>query len=230
MIPLRDEVPTRSFPLITVILIATNLLVYLYQLFLPEAVLNAMVYKWAYIPIEYTRFVQVYPELALPFGVTVFSSMFLHGGFMHLAGNMLYLWIFGNNIEDYLGRVKFVIFYLLSGIAAVAIYTIVDSGSEVPLIGASGAIAGVMGAYIVLYPNARVHTIIFLGFFIQAVRIPAKILLAFWFILQVISGLPTLMGSSQGGVAWFAHVGGFAFGWLYFKLTKKRPLNQYWVS
>lgn len=230
MIPLRDDVPTRSFPLITVIFIAVNVAIYLYQFFLPESLLNAMVYKWAYIPIEYTHFVQIDPGLSVPFGVTVFTSMFLHGGFMHLVGNMLYLWIFGNNIEDYLGKVKFIIFYLISGIAAVATYTIFDASSEIPLIGASGAIAGVMGAYMVLYPNARVHTIIFLGFFIQAVRIPAKILLVFWFILQVISGLPSLLGPSEGGVAWFAHVGGFVFGWLYFKLTNKRPLNQYWIS
>ncbi len=228
MIPLRDEVPTRHFPLITVILIAINVAVYLYQLFLPELQLNIMVYKWAFIPIEYTRFEQVYPELAVPYGLTVFTSMFLHGGFMHLAGNMLYLWIFGNNIEDYLGKVKFVVFYLVSGIAAVALFTIFDPNSEVPMIGASGAIAGVMGAYMVLFPNARIHTIIFLGFFIQAVRVPAKILLVFWFAMQIIFGLPSLLGPSQGGVAWFAHVGGFAFGWLYFRLTNKRPLNQYW--
>ncbi len=228
MIPLRDEVPTRHFPIVTVILIAVNVLVYVYQFFLPDLQLNIMVYKWAYIPIEYTRFEQVYPELAVPFGLTVFTSMFLHGGFMHLAGNMLYLWIFGNNIEDQLGKIKFIIFYLVSGIAAVALFTAFDPSSEVPMIGASGAIAGVMGAYMVLFPNARIHTIIFLGFFIQAVRVPAKILLVFWFAMQIIFGLPSLMGPSQGGVAWFAHVGGFAFGWLYFKLTNKKPYNQYW--
>jgi membrane associated rhomboid family serine protease len=228
MIPLRDEVPTRNFPIITVILIAVNVMVYLYQLFLAPPAYEAMLYKWAFIPIEYTRAVQVVPELSVPYGVTIFSSMFLHGGFMHLAGNMLYLWIFGNNIEDYLGKVKFIIFYLISGIAAVATFTVVDPASEVPLIGASGAIAGVMGAYMVLYPNARVHTLIFLGFFIQSVRVPAKILLIFWFVLQVISGLPTLAGPSRGGVAFFAHVGGFAFGWLYFKLTRKRPAYDYW--
>lgn len=228
MIPLRDEVPTRTFPIITILLIAANVAVYLYQMFLPDPALTIMVYKWAYIPVEYTRFVQVYPELSVPFGVTAFTSMFLHGGFMHLAGNMLYLWIFGNNIEDYLGKVKFVIFYLISGLAAVATYTIFDPSSEIPLIGASGAIAGVMGAYMVLYPNAKVHTLIFLGFFIQSVRIPAKILLIFWFVLQIIMGLPTLTGPSRGGVAFFAHVGGFAFGWLYFKLTRKRPAYDYW--
>ncbi len=164
MIPLRDEVPTRHFPLITVVLIAMNVAVYLYQLFLPEPLLNVMVYKWAYIPIEYTRFEQVYPELSVPYGLTVFTSMFLHGGFMHLAGNMLYLWIFGNNIEDYLGKIKFIIFYLISGIAAVALFTAFDPGSEVPMIGASGAIAGVMGAYMVLFPNARIHASFFLAF------------------------------------------------------------------
>lgn len=229
MIPLRDDVPTRTFPIVTVILIAANVAIYLYQLFLSESAYTAMVYRWAYIPFEYTGGGQVVPDLAVPYGVTVITSMFLHGGFMHVAGNMLYLWIFGNNIEDYLGKVKFIIFYVISGFAAVATYTIFDPHSQVPLIGASGAIAGVMGAYMVLYPKARVQTLIFLGFFIQAVRIPAKILLVFWFVLQIISGLPGLMGPSQGGgVAWFAHVGGFVFGWLYFKLAKKRPSINTW--
>ena len=228
MIPLRDDVPTRTFPIVTVILIAVNVAIYLYQIFLSEPMHTAMVYKWAYIPVEYTSRTQVVPDLAVPYGVTVITSMFLHGGFMHVAGNMLYLWIFGNNIEDYLGKVKFIIFYVISGLAAVVTYTIFDPHSEIPLIGASGAIAGVMGAYMVLYPNARVQTLIFLGFFIQSVRVPAMILLVFWFILQIISGLPGLVGPSQGGVAWFAHVGGFAFGWLYFKLSKKRPSINYW--
>lgn len=228
MIPLRDEIPTRTFPLVTVLIIIANVAVYLYQLFLNEYAYTAMVYKWAYIPIEYTQFVQVNPELAVPYGTTVLTSMFLHGGFLHLAGNMLYLWIFGNNIEDYLGKIKFIIFYVVSGLAAVGLFTAVDPNSSVPMIGASGAIAGVMGAYLVLYPDARVHTLIFLGFFIQTVRISAKVLLVIWFILQIVSGLPSLMGPSRGGVAWFAHVGGFVFGWLYFRLTRKRPAYDYW--
>lgn len=224
MIPIRDEIPTRRFPIVTVTLIVVNVLIHFYQVLLSGHAATVFIYKWAYIPVEYTQFVQVYPQLALPFGVTVFSSMFLHGGIMHLAGNMLYLWIFGNNIEDYLGRIKFIIFYLVSGIVAVAVYTVTEPNSEIPLVGASGAIAGILGAYLVLYPRARIHTILILGFFIQSVRLPAMILLGFWFILQVVSGLPALVSGPQGGgVAWFAHIGGFAFGFLYFKLTRKRP-------
>ncbi|MCC6963720.1 MAG: rhomboid family intramembrane serine protease [candidate division Zixibacteria bacterium] len=226
MFPLRDEVPTRSFPLITVLFIAVNVLVYIYQLTLDEPAVQALVYKWAYIPIEYTHFTQVYPQLAVPYGVTVITSMFMHGGFMHLAGNMLYLWIFGNNVEDNLGKLHFIVFYLLSGIAAVGLHTVLDPNSEVPLIGASGAIAGVLGAYMVLYPKARVHTVIFLGFFVQVVRIPAGVLLIIWFGLQILYGLPGLLSEGGGGVAWFAHVGGFAFGWLYFKLLRRRPAYE----
>ncbi len=226
MFPLRDEVPTRSFPAITILFIAINALVYIYQLTLDESTLNMMVYKWAYIPIEYTHFTQVYPQLAVPYGLTVITSMFMHGGFMHLAGNMLYLWIFGNNVEDNLGKLHFIIFYLLSGIAAVGLHTVLDPNSEIPLIGASGAIAGVLGAYMVLYPKARVHTVIFLGFFVQVVRVPAKVLLVIWFGLQLLYGLPGLVGGTGGGVAWFAHVGGFVFGWLYFKLLRRRPAYE----
>jgi membrane associated rhomboid family serine protease len=137
---------------------------------------------------------------------------------------MLYLWIFGSNIEDFFGPVKFIGFYIISGIFATAIYTVTDMNSEIPLIGASGAIAGLLGAYLVLYPQARVQTLLMLGFFIQFVRVPAKILLGFWIAIQIISGLLGLFaGPSGGGTAWFAHIGGFAFGYFYFKLTRKKP-------
>ena len=218
MFPIGDDNSARrGTPVVTFALIAINVAVFLIELQRGDA----FVTKWAFIPARFSND----PGADVS---TLITAMFMHGGWMHLGGNMLYLWIFGNNIEDYLGKVKFVIFYVISGLAAVVTYTIFDPHSEIPLIGASGAIAGVMGAYMVLYPNARVQTLIFLGFFIQSVRVPAKILLVFWFILQIISGLPGLVGPSQGGVAWFAHVGGFAFGWLYFKLSKKRPSLNYW--
>jgi membrane associated rhomboid family serine protease len=223
MIPLRDDIPTRHFPIVTIVLIAANVAVYVYQLTLTGYQYQAMIFKWGFIPIEYTKSVQVYEELAVPYGVTAFTSMFVHGGFMHLAGNMLYLWIFGNNIEDYLGKVKFIIFYLVSGAAALGLFTLTSPHSQVPLVGASGAIAGVLGAYVALYPRARVLALVFLGFFIQTVRVPAFILLGFWFVLQILYGLPSLLADSQGGgVAWFAHVGGFVFGYLLFKLTGKK--------
>lgn len=224
MIPLRDDNPTRSFPIVTALLIAINVVVYVFQLTLNEHQYVAMIYRWGYIPIEYTHFVQVYPQLALPYGLTVLSSMFVHGGFMHLAGNMLYLWIFGNNIEDYLGVVKYVLFYLASGVAAILLFTITSPSSEVPLVGASGAIAGVLGAYVALFPRARVLALVFLGFFIQTVRVPAAVLLGVWFIMQILFGLPSLLAESGGGgVAWFAHVGGFVFGYAIFKLTRRKP-------
>lgn len=223
MIPLRADIPTRRFPIVTASLIAVNVAVYLYQLTLNEYQYGAMIFRWGYLPIEYTRFVQVYPQLAVPYGLTVFTSMFVHGGFMHLAGNMLYLWIFGNNIEDFFGKTKFIIFYLVSGITAVALFTVTSPASEVPLVGASGAIAGVLGAYVALYPRARILALVFLGFFIQTVRVPAAVLLGFWFVLQLLYGLPSLLADSQGGgVAWFAHVGGFVFGYGFFKLTRKK--------
>ncbi len=223
MIPLRDDIPTRGFPVVTASLIAVNVAVYLYQLTLNEYQYGAMIFKWGYMPVEYTHFVQVYPQLAVPYGLTILTSMFVHGGFMHLAGNMLYLWIFGNKVEDFLGKIKFIIFYLVSGMAAVALFTVTSPASEVPLVGASGAIAGVLGAYVALYPRARILALVFLGFFIQTVRVPAAILLGFWFVLQLLYGLPSLLAGIQGGgVAWFAHVGGFAFGYFYFKLTRKK--------
>lgn len=224
MIPIRDEVPTRRTPVVTVAIIIANLLIHLYQTFLSAQAQTAFIYKWAFIPVEYTQFVEVYPQLALPYGLTLISSMFLHGGFFHLIFNMLYLWIFGNNIEDFFGPVKYIGFYLFSGIFATAIYTITDANSQIPLIGASGAIAGLLGAYLVLYPQARVQTLLILGFFIQWVRVPAKILLGFWIAIQIFSGVANLFaGPAGGGTAWFAHIGGFAFGYFYFKITRKKP-------
>jgi len=223
MIPLKDEVPTRRFPYVTASIIIINALVFIYQLGLSPGTYREMMLKFAFIPALYTGSAHLPADLHVIPGVSIFTSMFMHGGFMHIAGNMLYLWIFGDNIEDFLGPVKFIIFYLVSGVIAVGVFTLTSWGSTVPLIGASGAIAGVLGAYLVLYPQARVNTLVFF-FFITFIRIPAKILLGFWFILQLFYAIPELaLGGSQGsGVAWFAHVGGFAFGYLYFKLTKKK--------
>jgi membrane associated rhomboid family serine protease len=230
MIPIKDEIPTRRFPVLTASFIVVNLLVFLYQLSLSQQGYREMLLNFAYIPALYTGTAELPPGYGTPYGLSIITSMFMHGGFWHLAGNMLYLWIFGDNIEDYLGRIKFVIFYLVSGLAAVALFTVTSWDSTVPLVGASGAIAGILGAYMVLYPRARVHTIFFF-FFIQHIRIPAKFLLGFWFIMQLFYGLPELAvgGSQGGGTAWFAHVGGFAFGYLYFRLTGKKPHWGYYA-
>jgi len=202
MLPLSDENPTRSFPLVTLLLIAANVAVFvlsLGQMHDPDAFFAA----YGLIPAELAvRPVAQYPH--------IFTSMFLHAGFMHLAGNMLYLWIFGNNIEDALGKLGFLLFYLFCGVLAALGHALTDLQSPVPMVGASGAIAGVLGAYMVLFPAARVKTLVFLGFFMTIARVPAWLLLGLWILLQLGSGLS--MPSDGGGVAWFAHIGGFLVG------------------
>ena len=150
--------------------------------------------------------------------------MFLHGGFMHLIGNMLFLWIFGNNIEDVLGPVKFIIFYLVAGLAANFLFVLFSPNSDIPLVGASGAIAGVLGAYLVLYPRARIVTLMWIFYFIRIVKLPAKFMLGFWFFYQLFMSMTDFAGG--GGVAWLAHVGGFAYGYLWFRLKKKRNVGN----
>jgi len=165
------------------------------------------------------------PQIPFPVLLSPFSSMFIHGDLMHLGGNMLYLWIFGNNIEDHLGRGRFFIFYILSGLAAVGLFILFNPHGEIPLIGASGAIAGVLGAYMILYPRARILTLIWIIFIIRLIWLPAIFILGYWIVIQFIMAASDLGGGSEGGVAWFAHIGGFAFGWLLFRLRykKKRP-------
>jgi len=180
---------------------------------------QAAVISLGVIPAVLLDKVQLPAELAvIPAGLTVFTSMFLHGGFMHLAGNMLYLWIFGNNVEDSMGHVRFVIFYLICGVAAVAGQTLQNPDSQIPMIGASGAISGVLGAYLLLYPHARVLVAIPLGFFIHMIRMPAMWVLGLWFLFQLVSS--AMVSSEGGGVAWFAHIGGFIAGMALIPLFK----------
>jgi len=214
--PLKDDLPTRSTPVVTVGIIAINVLVYLYQASLevggfPEGAraAQAFVFEFGLIPCRLTGACQVVGDLPSPL-FTVLSSMFLHGGLFHILGNMLYLWIFGNNVEDTLGHVRYTLFYVASGVAAAATQVLVGPDSRVPMIGASGAVSGVLGAYILLFPHAHVVTLVVFGFFWRIVRIPAGLVLGFWIVLQIVSGLGSLgMG---GGVAWFAHIGGFFAG------------------
>ncbi len=173
--------------------------------------------------------VELTPELPFFAPLSLFSSMFLHGGFLHLAGNMLYLWIFGDNVEDQLGHVKFFIFYILCGLAASLLHIITAPNSKVPMVGASGAIAGVLGAYMIRFPRARILTLIFLGFFIRIVAVPALFVLGFWFILQLLYAFPSI-GSTSGGVAWFAHVGGFLAGIVLFKLFSAFSKRRYYYD
>lgn len=218
--PIRDDVPAIRKPYFTVGLIAVNSLIFLFTIMMGERSFYLFTLQYGYIPYELVASVELTPEIGASPWFTPFSSMFLHGGWMHLIGNMLFLWIYGNNVEDYFGPVKFLFFYVISGLVAIALYTTFDSYSQVPLVGASGAIAGVMGAYMVLHPNARITAILIL-FFIQFVKVPAKVVLGIWFAYQLLMSFTGLGGGAGGGVAWMAHVGGFAFGYVVMRIIVK---------
>jgi membrane associated rhomboid family serine protease len=202
LIPLRDIIPSRTTPVVTISLIAVNVLVFLYELSLGRDV-DAFTLYYGLVPAAFSW-------------VAVFTSMFLHGGFLHVAGNMLYLWIFGDNVEDRMGHGRFLVFYLLCGVAAALAQTITVPDSVVPMVGASGAIAGVMGAYFVLYPRSRIVTLIPIFFFFQVVEVPAILFLGIWFVMQFLSGIGSIVssvsGGSMGGIAFWAHVAGFVAG------------------
>ena len=219
MFPLRDNIPTDKKPVVTVAIILANVLIFFYQLSLGEN-FNYLLFKYGAIPFEITQGQEVTYEAAFPIPLTLFTAMFLHGGWMHVIGNMWYLWIFGNNVEDKLGHFRFLIFYLLSGWIASLTYVATNANSQVPMIGASGAIAGVLGAYLIRFPQARVLTLIWFGFFVRIVAIPALYVLGFWFIIQLLNGLPAIGANITGGVAWFAHIGGFVAGMGLFKVMK----------
>jgi len=206
-------------------LLAANVLVFVYQISLGAKAGELFVYQYGAIPAVVTGTQSLPPALvAIPPIFSVFTSMFLHGGLLHIAGNMLYLWIFGNNVEDAMGHVRFIIFYLLSGLAASFSHIFSDAGSVIPSIGASGAISGVLGAYLLLFPHARLLVFIPLGFFSRFLYVPAWIALGFWFVLQIVSG--SLTSSQQGGgVAWWAHIGGFVAGLALVALFKKRAVR-----
>ncbi len=218
MVPLRDENPTRITPYVTYALITANILVFIYELTLTPPQLDTFFHLFAVVPRELTTSFQgitVYQPV--PETLTLITSQFLHAGFMHVGFNMLFLWIFGNNIEEELGSVKYLIFYLSCGVLAALTQWFFSAMSGIPSLGASGAIAGVMGAYILKFPNARVVTLIPLGFFFTTVRIPAVFFLGFWFLQQAFNGItmleaPANVGMESGGVAYWAHAGGFVFG------------------
>jgi membrane associated rhomboid family serine protease len=202
LIPLRDIIPSRTTPVVTISLIAVNVLVFLYELSLGRGV-DAFTLYYGLVPAAFSW-------------VAVFTSMFLHGGFLHVAGNMLYLWIFGDNVEDRMGHGRVLVFYVLCGVAAALAQTITVPDSVVPMVGASGAIAGVMGAYFVLYPRSRIVTLIPIFFFFQVVEVPAILFLGIWFVMQFLSGVGSIVssasGGSMGGIAFWAHIAGFVAG------------------
>ncbi len=212
MIPKRDRNPSGTFPYVTIGIIIVNILIFLYELSLGSG-LGEFIMKFGVVPLKVSYYSQV-PDLT--FINTFFpfiSSMFLHGGFVHLIGNMWFLWIFGDNIEDKLGHFKFIAFYFLCGIIASSVHVFFNSQSNVPCVGGSGAIAGVLGAYMVTFPRARVVTIVPLFVFIQVMELPAIVVLGFWFVIQFFNGAASITASASGaGVAWWAHIGGFAAG------------------
>ncbi|PJA26490.1 MAG: rhomboid family intramembrane serine protease [candidate division Zixibacteria bacterium CG_4_9_14_3_um_filter_46_8] len=211
MLPLRDNIPTERLPIVTVALIIVNTAVFLYQLSLGQES-SRFIYNYGMIPYLVSDSHATIAGVHFPSELTFLTSMFLHGSWLHLIGNMIYLWIFGNNIEDRLGHLVFIVFYISCGILASMTHLITAPHSQIPTVGASGAIAGILGAYILKFPRARILTLIWLGFFVRTVYIPAIFVLGFWFLIQLISGLPTL-GTEQGaGVAYFAHIGGFVAG------------------
>lgn len=206
MIPLKDENPTRTKPVVTVGLIAANVAAFIYMLSLGPAGAERLINVAGIIPYEITHMSEVGEQALVPLPLTMVTGMFLHGGLLHLAGNMLYLWIFGNNVEDAVGHVRFVGFYLLCGWVASLIHVLSVPDSSLPMIGASGAVAGVLGAYAVLFPKARIWSLVFILFFVRMVSVPAIVLLGVWFLLQLAS-----IGRG-GSVAWLAHIGGFVAG------------------
>jgi membrane associated rhomboid family serine protease len=247
--PLKDDIPTRRFPILTVAIIVACAVVY----FVFEQGLwtlgdtgNERVVEYGAIPYEITHpgdecgattsgqiacegqpgVSGTAPDQA-PWWVTVFSSMFMHGSLLHLGGNMLFLWIFGNNIEDSMGRVRFVLFYLLGGIAALLAQVLIDTGSTVPTVGASGAIAAVLGGYAILYPRARVITLVFIIIIITVIELPALVVLGLWFLLQLLPAFSEPVVDSGGGVAYFAHIGGFIFGLLLIRVFADRVHEDY---
>ena len=282
MIPIKDNIPTRSFPLVTIALIVANVAMFF---FFQQATVRsdgahvneANVVRFALIPYRLTHpgkdcgeevvlgngdrlsspnaplcegqhlptgtacvtsggsqvdcggqpIVRAEPRNQPPAILTIFTAMFMHGGILHIAGNMLFLWIFGNNIEDSMGRLKYLLFYLLGGIVAALAQTAIDPSSTVPTLGASGAIAAVLGGYALLYPRARVITVIFIIFFFTLLELPALLVLGFWFVLQLLDAFVLSSQVGSGGVAYFAHIGGFLFGLLTIKLFASRYNRDY---
>ena len=222
MIPIRDQIPTRSVPFVNYLLIAANILVFIFQ-WLAGSQQEALVWQFALIPSQVTA------GLDLGDISDIFTSMFMHGGLAHIAGNMLYLWIFGDNVEDAMGHGKYLLFYLTGGVVASLAHILTNPASQIPTVGASGAIAAVLGAYLILYPQSRVQTIIPLGYFMRLTLLPASIVLGMWFILQLFSGFLSLGGPDVGGVAFWAHIGGFVAGVVLAKLLASRRRPEYIV-
>ncbi|MGC2529507.1 MAG: rhomboid family intramembrane serine protease [Candidatus Acidiferrum sp.] len=206
-IPLKDLNPHNTYPVINTLLILANVVVFLFQLTLPPHQYQAFVLTYSTVPARIPAFLGGHVAFDTAF-LPILTSMFLHSGWLHIGGNMLFLWIFGDNVEDYFGHLPYLLFYLVCGVGSDLCHIIFNFHSGVPALGASGAISGVMGAYIILYPRARVLTLVIIFF----LPIPAFIILGYWFLLQFVAGVTTVGGAATGGVAWWAHIGGFLIG------------------
>lgn len=235
MIPIRDDTPRYSTPYVTYFIIALNVLVFLFELSVqaqgPRA-LNSLIHEFGVVPQHFVR-VATGPGFSLPtLFLPILTSMFLHAGWLHIIGNMWFLWIFGDNIEDYLGHFMYLLFYLVTGFAAAFTHIALNARSNIPSIGASGAIAGVMGAYFILYPRARVLTLVPLIVFFTFWWLPAWVMLGYWFVVQFLMGTATSIAESQstGGVAVWAHVGGFVTGIALIKLLPERPRRRWYAA
>jgi len=205
MFPLYDTVRSHKFPFVNVILIVANLLAFLYELQMDSATLKDFIFTWGLIP---ARLISD-PSTTWP---TIFSAMFMHGGWFHIINNMWVLFIFGDNVEAGMGKIRYLIFYLLSGVAAGLLQTYILPSSQVPMIGASGAVAGILGAYLILFPRSRIASLVPILFIFTIIEIPAMLFLIFWFVSQLYSGLFAIQGGGGSGIAWWAHIGGFGFG------------------
>ncbi len=222
MIPLKDENPSKTIPFVNVFLILTNITAFIYLKYFLNGEPQQVFSQLGFIPYEFSHLKDIRPTNLVPLPLSLFTSMFIHGGWIHLMSNMLYLWIFGDNIEDRLGHIRYILFYLMCGILATLVYGFVNMNSRIPTVGASGAIAGVLGAYLLLFPAARIKTLFILFIFAKIIRLPALVVLGFWIIVQILSGFTEYRMQDTGGIAWFAHIGGFISGLMLVKLFKKR--------
>jgi membrane associated rhomboid family serine protease len=230
LIPIKDFNPSRSTPVVTILIIVACSIVFLYEVLLPPDIREVFIRMFAVIPFEVMHGVDIPPPDPLtPYG-NLISYQYLHGGFLHIFGNMLFLWVFGDNVEDRLGKLKYFIFYTVCGISAAIIQSLVYPNSNIPLIGASGAISGVLGAYAVMFPRAQILTLIFIFFFIDVIVLPASLWIGIWFLMQFMSALISVNHLSMGGVAWFAHIGGFITGIILVKMLYRRKNEEFEIS
>ena len=220
MIPLKDLNPRRSFPAVTLLLILANVVVFLYQIALPQQAGDAFVKTFALTPSHIKLALEGHRYTPLEAFLPLFTSMFLHGGWLHIIGNMWFLWIFGDNVEDQFGHLGYLMFYIICGLGSGVSQVIFSWGSKIPSLGASGAISGVLGAYIVFFPRAKILTLVPLIVFFFTVRVPAAVFIGLWFVMNFVSGVGSLGAINTGGVAWWAHVGGFLLGVIIAAFTK----------